>query len=417
MPMQFTDRKSSSVERRIQVSVPIDAVKDAEDKAAKRYATKVRLPGFRPGKAPAAMVRKKFADAIRQEALEALVRDAYQELVSKQDLKLATQPHIHDVSFEEGKPLTFEFHLELKPTIQLARTTGFRITRPTLKVSDEQIVEQIQQLREEKAVWSPSESQPQAGDMVRASIATADEGVDFPEPREYPLVVGSGQAIAGIDELIMSLSPGATVEQSVRWPDDFPDEAQRGKTRRVRITVHDIKRKSLPELSDAFAREVGDFDSLDALRAAVRADLERHAEREADAMVRQQLVEQIVSANPFEIPPSWVNRLVEGYIEAYGVPEDQRDRFSTEFKPIAERQVRREIVVETIAEREGLAATEAELDERIAKIAEQRQTEPGKVYASLEKAGRLKEMERAVTEEKVFSWLLERNEILSDAKT
>lgn len=415
--MQFKDRQSSGVERRVQVSIPVDAVRDAEDKAAKRYATRVRLPGFRPGKAPPAMVRKKFADAIRQEALEALVRDAYQELVSKQDLKLATQPHIHDVSFEQGKPLTFELHLELKPTIQLARTTGFRITRPKIQVGDEQLREQLEQIREEKAVWSPSDERPQPGDMVRVSVATADEGAELPEPREYPLVVGSGHAIAGIDELIMTLSPGATVEQSIRWPEDFPDEAQRGKTKRVRVTLHDIKRKSLPALDDAFAREVGDFDSLAALHTAVRADLEHHAQREADAVVRQQLVEQIVSANPFDIPPSWVNQLVQGYIEAYGVPDDQRDRFSTEFRPVAERQVRREVVVETIAEREGLGATEAELDERIAKIAEQRGTEPGKVYASLEKAGRLKEMERALTEEKVFAWLLERNEILSDAKT
>ena len=417
MPMQFNNRHSSGVERRIQVSVPVDTVRDAEDEAAKRYATRVRLPGFRPGKAPPAMVRKKFADAIRQEALEALVRDAYQELVSKQDLKLATQPHIRDVSFEEGKPLTFELHLELKPTIQLARTTGFRITRPKAQVSDQQLRDQLEQIREEKAVWSPSEEKPQPGDMVRVSVSTADEGGELPEPREYPLVVGSGHAIAGVDELIMSLSPGATAEQSIRWPDDFPDEAQRGKTKRVRVTLHDIKQKSLPALDDALAREVGDFESLEALRTAVRADLEQHAQREADAVVRQQLVEQIVSANPFDIPPSWVNQLVRGYIEAYGVPEDQHDRFSTEFRPVAERQVRREIVVETIAEREGLAATEAELDERIAKIAEQSSTEPGKVYASLEKAGRLKEMERALTEEKVFAWLLERNEILTDAKT
>src|SRR5918999_457567 len=156
MAMQFKDRQSSGVERRIQVSVPVDTVRDAEDKAAKRYATRVRLPGFRPGKAPPAMVRKKFADAIRQEALEALVRDAYQELVSKQDL-------------------------ELKPTIQLARTTGFRITRPKIQVTDEQLREQLEHLREDKAVWSPSEEKPQPGDMVRVSIATADEGAELPE--------------------------------------------------------------------------------------------------------------------------------------------------------------------------------------------------------------------------------------------
>ncbi|HVF38639.1 MAG TPA: trigger factor family protein, partial [Gemmatimonadaceae bacterium] len=115
MNIEITPRESSGVDRHIQVSVPPETVRDAEDKAARRYASSVRLPGFRPGKAPATMVRKKFADAIRQEALESLVRDAYKEVIEKQDLKVASQPHVHDLKFEEGKPLTFELHFELRP--------------------------------------------------------------------------------------------------------------------------------------------------------------------------------------------------------------------------------------------------------------------------------------------------------------
>ena len=139
MKIEFTPRASEGVERHIQVSVPAEAVKDAEDKAARRYASTVRLPGFRPGKAPATVVRKKFGDAIRQEALESLVREAYQEFVEKESIKVAAQPHVHDLKFEEGKPLTFELHLELRPTIELARTNGFRIQRPAVSVTDEQV--------------------------------------------------------------------------------------------------------------------------------------------------------------------------------------------------------------------------------------------------------------------------------------
>lgn len=415
MPIEFNDKQSTSVERRIQVSVPPETVRDAEDRAARRYATKVRLPGFRPGKAPAAMVKKKFASEIRQEALEALVRDAFQEVVSQKDLKLASQPHIHDLSFEEGKPLTFELHLELRPTLELARTGGFKLTRPRVEITDTQVEEQLNQLRDEKAPWAPVEDKPQPGDMVRISVATADEGAELPEPREYPLELGGGQALPAIEELIMSLSPGETKEEAVRWPDDFPDESQRGQVRRVRVTLLDAKRKAPSPLDDSFAREVGDFDSLDALRVAVREDLERHGAREAESAVRGQLVEQIVSANPFDIPPSWVQQMVSGYVEAYGIPEAERERFGQELRPMAERQVRRDLVIETIAEREGLAATEADIDERIAKIAESRNANPGQVYASLEKGGRLKEMERSITEDKVFEWLLSQNEI-SDAK-
>ena len=415
MKIEFTPRASEGVERHVQVSVPVEAVKDAEDKAARRYASTVRLPGFRPGKAPATVVRKKFGEAIRQEALESLVREAYQEFVEKESIKVAAQPHVHDLKFEEGKPLTFELHLEVRPTIELARTNGFRIERPAANVTDEQLNQQLEQMRDEKATWTPVNEKPLPGDMVNVQLATATAGNEAGEAKSYPIVLGASQAIPGIEELIMSAAPGETVERPVKWPDDFPDEAQRAQTKTVRITLNEVKRKSAPLLDDAFAREVGDFESLDALRAAVRSDLERHAQQEIEAGVRQQLIDQIISANAFDVPKSWVQQFVENYAEAYQVPKDQREQFAGEFRAMAERQIRRDLVIETIAEKEGLAASEKDLDDRIAEQAEKRGANPGQIYAQLEKSGRLKEMERSITEDKVFKWLLDRNDVLTNA--
>jgi len=415
MKIEFTPRSSEGVERHIQVSVPVEAVKDAEEKAARRYASTVRLPGFRPGKAPATVVRKKFGEAIRQEALESLVREAYQEFVEKESIKVAAQPHVHDLKFEEGKPLTFELHLELRPTINLARTNGFRIKRPNAAVTDEQVTQQLEQIRDEKATWTPVSEKPQPGDMVNVEIATAASGDQAGEGKSYPLVLGAGQAIAGIEELIMTAAPGETVERPVKWPEDFPEEAQRGQTKTVRITLNEVKRKSAPTLDDALAREVGDFESLDALKSAVRTDLQRHAEQEVEANVRQQLIDQIISANAFDVPRSWVQQFVQNYAEAYQIPEDQREQFADEFRSMAERQIRRDLVIETIAEKEGLTATEKELDARISEMADKRGANPGQIYAQLEKSGRLKEMERSITEENVFKWLLGRNDVSTDA--
>jgi trigger factor len=413
--MEFISKESTGVDRHIQVSVPAETVKEAEEKAARRYATKVRMPGFRQGKAPPAMIRKKFGEAIRQEALEALVRDAYEEVITKQDLKIASQPHIHDVKFEDGKPLTFELHFEVRPTLQLDRTSGFKIVRPKIEITDEQLAEQLEQVRDEKAIWTPVEERPGVGDQVRVMLATREESGEFAEAREYPIELGGGQAIAGIEELIMQMTPGETLERPVKWPDDFPDEAQRSSTKTVRVTLQDVKRKSAPELDDAFAREVGDFDSLDALKAAVRSDLDRHAEREADSLVRHRILGEIISANSFEVPKSWVQQVMDGYAEAYQIPESEREKFAAEFLPIAEQQVRRDLVIDTLAERESLAATEKDLDDRITELAEKRGANPGQVYASLEKAGRLKELERSLTEDKVFKWLMDQNEIQPDA--
>ena len=411
MKIEITPKKTDGVERLLQISVPVETVRDAEEKAARRYATRVRLPGFRPGKAPAAMIRKKFADAIRQETLESLVQEAYKEVLERENFKLASQPHVHDVKFGDNEPLTFELHIEVRPELDLARTQGFRVTRTERHVTDEQVREQIEQLRDQRAAWSPAEDKPAPGDMVTVVLATSDENGEMPEGKQYPLVLGAGQAIPGIEELIMEARPGETVERPVKWPDDFPDEGQRSKTKTVRVTVQDVKRKTVPELDDAFAREVGDFDSLDALTKAVRDDLQANAERETESEIRQKLLDDIIGANQFDVPPSWVNQLVDAYANAYQIPEGEKDRFATEFRPMAERQVRRDLVIDTVAERESLTATEADLDDRIAETASKRNADPGQLYASLQKAGRLKELERNITEDKVFKWLLERNTV------
>jgi trigger factor len=411
MNIQITTRKSDGVERLLAVSVPVETVREAEEKTARRYASSVRLPGFRPGKAPPGVVRKRFKDAIRQQVIETLVQEAFQEVMDREKLKVASQPRVHDLHFDDGQPFTFELHLEVRPELELARTKGFRVSRNQAQVTDAQVREQIEQLRDQRATWAPEAGKPMPGDMVTVDLATAEDGSEMPAGKEYRLVLGGGQAIPGIEELIMELVPGETAERPVRWPDDFPDESQRGKMKPVRVTLQDVKRKSLPLLDDTLAREVGDFESLDALTAAVRRDLEEHARREADAAVRQQLVDEIASANPFAVPPSWVSQLIGAYVESYQVPEEDRAKFAAEFRPVAERQVRRDLIIDTIAEREGLAATEADIDDRVADVASKRGAEPAQVYASLQKAGRLKEIERNITEEKVFSWLSERNEI------
>ncbi|HEX5072196.1 MAG TPA: trigger factor [Gemmatimonadaceae bacterium] len=411
MNIEITPKKTDGVERLLQISVPVETVRDAEDKAARRYATRVRLPGFRPGKAPPAMVKKKFADAIRQETLESLVQEAYKEVVEREQLKLASQPHVHDVKFGENEPLTFELHLEVRPEIALSRTQGFRVQRTERHVTDDQVREQVDQVREQRATWTPVEDRPAPGDMVTVVLATADETGAMPDGKQYPLVLGAGQAIPGIEELIMEAQPGQTVERPVKWPDDFPDESQRSKTKTVRVTLQEVKRKTLPDLDDAFAREVGDFDSIDALRKAVRDDLEANAQKETESEVRQRLLDEIIGANQFDIPPSWVAQLVDAYANAYQIPEGERERFAAEFRPMAERQVRRDLVIDTVAERESLTATEADLDDRIAETAAKRGADPGQLYASLQKAGRLKELERSITEDKVFKWLLERNTV------
>jgi trigger factor len=177
------------------------------------------------------------------------------------------------------------------------------------------------------------------------------------------------------------------------------------------VTLHEVKRQDLPELTDDFAREAGAFESVAELRQAVRHDLEESAQRESDAEVRSQLVEQLAAANNVSVPPSLRDRAVLAYAKAYGVPEGQLQQFVTEMAPVVEASVRRDLILDAVAEKEKLACSEQELDTRIAELAARRNETPAAVYGALEKAGRLRELERSITEEKVFAHLLALSEV------
>ena len=411
MDIEVTSRKSEGVERRLGISVAASRVADAKERATRRVAGQVRLPGFRPGKAPAAVVKKKFADEIQQEALESLMREAYQTVLESEKLEPVTQPHAHDVKYEDGQPLTFELHCEVKPVIELAHLSGFKVKRNASTVTDQMVTDQIAELRDQKATWTPVEEKPREGDMVTVQLAVADETGIVPEGKEYRIILGSGQAIAAIEEVIMELAPGANIERSVKWPDDFPDAEQAGKSKQVRVVLNDVKRKALPALDDALARELGDFDSLDALTKAVREDLETQAVREADAAVRTSLIDEIIGANAFDVPPTWVRDLVSHYAEAYRIPAEEQEKFATEFRSMAERPVRRDLIVETIAQREKLVAEEKDVDAKVAEMAAKRGADAGQVYSALQKAGRLREIERGITDDRVFEFLLAQNTV------
>ncbi|HET7470829.1 MAG TPA: trigger factor [Gemmatimonadales bacterium] len=410
---QITVEKTAedSASKSLRVTVPVDRVREAEAKALSYYVQRARLPGFRPGKAPAAVVRKRFGDAIRQTVLEEVIRESWETARSTESLKPVTDPSIRNLKFEDGSPIEFELLVQVRPEIKLERTGGFRLERRAAHVTDAAVQEQLARLQEQKAAWNPVEgTKPSPGHMVRVEVAPLDEsGAGAAQP--YDLVLGQNQAIPDLEERIMTLLPGEATDAEVKFPDDHPDESRRGQTRRVRVKLHDVKRQELPALDDAFAREVGDFENLDALRAAVRADLEREASREADAQVRQAVVQQVVDANNVQAPESLVHRLMHGYAEMYRVPPEQMAQFEQQFHEVAATQVRRDLVLDAVVEANNLGATEAELDQRVGELAALRGVPAGELYGNLQKNNRLPELERAITEEKAFAWLLQQSTI------
>src|SRR5438046_343273 len=351
-------------EASLEVTIPPDNVKAAEDRATKVYQQRARLPGFRQGKAPAAVVRKKFADDIRQETLRELVQESWRVAQKQEELKPIADPHIHNLKWEDGSPVTFEFHVELKPELKLERLGNFRLMRKVAAVTAAQVDAQLNTMREQRAPWTPvAGEKPKPKDLVDVMIATRENG-EIKDPQPYQFVLGEGRAIPDVEERIMNLTPGESVDATVRFPDDFAEEAKRGQTRDIQLTLREVKRQELPALDDALAREMGDFESVEALRSAVAADLGKEAEREADAKLRGERVAQLVEANNVVAPRPLIERVLGAYAQAYEIPEERWQQFAQEFRTIAESQVRRDLVLDYVVESQNLRATEAELDQK-----------------------------------------------------
>ncbi len=408
--IEITVAHSDAASRTFAVKVPVERWQAAEEETVKFYSKRAKVPGFRQGKVPEPVVRRRFGEAIRQAAIEELLRESWEQARKEGGLQPISDPQVRNLKFEEGQPLTFEIAVDVRPEIALDRLEGFTLQRRVPPVTDEMVDAQVLQLREQKAPWSPVEGKPKPGDLVQVTIVNLDEpAAEAPEPTRF--VIGEGRALPDLETHVMDLETGGTWEGGVKFPADHPDEAKRGTARQVKVTLHEIKRMDLPELTDEFAKELGEFADVAALKAAVRQDLEAEAKRHADAETRAQLVDQIAAANNVSVPPSLLHRALHAYAHSYGIPEERHHEFEAEFHPIAEAGVRRELVIDTVATKLDLAATDADLGERIAQIAARRNETPGQVRAALEKAGRLRELERGITEDKVFTHLLGKNTV------
>jgi trigger factor len=342
------------------------------------------------------------------------VRESWEQAVDSESLTDVIDRSVRNVKFDDEGPIEFEFFVEVRPKLDLARTGDFSLTRTVAPVADDQVDEQLRNVQEQKASWLPVEGEkPSPGHMVRVEVAPIEDG-EVGDAKPYSLVLGEGKALPELEERIMELLPDESSDEDIRFPDDHPDESKRGQSRRLRITLHEVKRQELPPLDDALAREVGDFEDLAALTAAIQADLEAAADREADSKVREQLITELVAANNVEAPQAMVARAIHAYAEAYGVPQDQLEKFHEEFRPIAEAHVKRDLVLDAVATAESLKATEEDIDARVAEIAAGRNTSVNEVYAALQKSQRLPEIERALTEEKVFAHLLDQSTIAEE---
>jgi len=393
------------------VTVPAAIVQQEEQRAARQLASRAKLKGFRKGRVPTKVIESRFSGALRQEALDKLIGDAYRQALATEELSPISEGRIGDVQYAPEQDLKFEVEFDVQPQIELARLGGFTVERPPAEVTDEQVQQVLERIQEQNGAWKPvEEGIPEDGDLVSVTLTKLEDDEDD-EARPYDFILGRGDAIPDIETAIKTLEPGKHGHFDITFPGD-PDDPESGGTESVRIELTALRRLERPPLDDDLAKQVGDFETLEELTARVREDMQKEADEQSEGAVRGRLLEFVIDANPFEVPASMVDRYVEGVLsDAQGITDERLAEARTQIRPEAERAVKRLLVIDRVAETQGLGATEDDLDARVEEIAAANETTAAKVYASMQKSGRLDALERDLTERKVFEFLKEQSEI------
>ena len=423
--------------------VEIDSsVVDAEiDKVSRDYSKAARIPGFRPGKVPTKIVRQRFRDQMLHDVAHGLIPRAVDEALREKGVEPVDTPDIKDVVVEEGQPLKFTASFDTVPPIDPGDYGTIQVRRSPVLVTDAAVEEALSRLRERSARYEPVEDRGvEVGDSVlmdltRTAYAENASGIVITdaEPRtpeaesdrheNVTVDIGAPANPPGFDEQLAGLASGASKSFDVSYPADYTISELAGKTVRYDITIKAIRKRVVPDADDEFAKDVGDFESLAALRQRIREDLEHDARHEAEREVRAELMKQLASRVPFEVPQALLEREIDRRVEEFvrRLIDQQIDPMKTNinWEEFRERQrepaaeaVRGALVLDEVSRREKIGVSNEEVDAEIARYAERTGRTPAAVKARLEKEGGVSRLYSGLRRERTIDFLLSRATIV-----
>jgi len=413
----------SSVKKKINVEITPEAVSKEMEKALADVAKKARIAGFRPGKAPKAIVEKHYGEEVRNEVVQRLVTESYLQALQENNLNPVEVPHIENVSsLAKGTPLTFTATVEVRPKIELGTYDGIEVKEQNLAVSDDELNQTIDRLREMYAQLEVVEGRP----LEKNDTAIIDfEGFRDNKPIEgakasgHMLSLGANSLIPGFEDQLVGMNAGETREIKVTFPADYQNKDIAGKDATFTVTLKEIKKKVLPEFNDEFAKDIGGDKSVAELKEGIKKDLEARKRDEQASAQREEILSKLVEAHTFDIPPGMVERELQAMArqQATRLARQGMDmktfnvaKFFEEHKAVAEKRVKGLLLLDVIAEKEKVEVSDQELNAALAAMARSsRQTVDAvkKYYESLD--GGLDNLRTSLTQEKTLGLLLSRS--------
>ncbi len=409
---------AADCKRSVEIEIPLEEVEKTKERVTSSLRQRVRLPGFRPGKAPLSMIQSRFESDIRNEVLEMLLPQAFREKVDKDGLKVVGQPNISDLKFEAGQPIHFKAEFEIAPEFEVSEYRGLEAKYEEPQVADDEVEKRLESMREGKAEYinlDPRAIEP--NDYVLVHLKSL-EGLAEPIDQDVQIQVSAEETLANFTEALIGMSPDETKAVDVTYPADYGQENLAGKTVKFELTPKTLRKKELPALDDEFARDLGDFQTLDELKDAIRKSIFGEKQYRAQQVAKEEIIDKLVEANQFPIPEVYIERQIENQVrmqlsELAGqgvdpstikldwakVKESQAEK--------ATRNVRASLLLEKIAETEGIRATKEEVDAEVQRIARRDREAVAVTRAKLEKDGVMTRISGSIQTEKTLQFLFD----------
>jgi trigger factor len=424
----------ANCKRELELEIPADNVQKATEKIAKDLARVARVPGFRPGKAPVTLIRRRFADDIQGEVVQSLVPEYLEKALGEKNLIPVTRPEVDKVEFKEGEPLRFRAIFEVLPEFDLGDYKGVDVQVDAVETGDAQIDKTLEELRERAATYVPIEGRPAKDvDYVLIKLSGTPEGGGEPIQADNILChLGAEETLDSFNENLRGASPGETKQFRSKYPDDYPDQKLAGKTFDYTVEVQGIKEKKFPDLNDEFAKDAvgegGGVSTLADLRKKIHENLEAAKDQQQQSQAREKILETLVKRHDFPVPEALVEGQMDVRLErvvrslaAQGVDpravnvdwvslrRNQRDR--------AVNDVKAELLLDRIATAENIEATDEDVEKEIATLAERSGESATAIRARLTKQGALDRMKSKLRSDKTIEWLYSNSRIETTAKS
>ena len=424
--MKFDVVDVTATRKNVRVEIPSDVVNAEIERIARDYSRKARVPGFRPGKTPPRVIKQRFKDQILHDVAHDLIPRAVDDALREKGLEAVDTPDVREVIIEEGQPLTFTASFDTVPEFDPGDLAGITYTRASNAINDEAVQLALQRLRDRGARHEPVEGRGvDHGDTVTLDLERRDAGGAPDTHNDVSVELGAKANPPGFDEQLLGLELGVQKEFSLHYPADYPIGELANTDVSYTVTVKGLKRRILPELDDEFAKDLG-VDSLEALTTRVREDLEHEARHAAEREDRSELMKQLATRLPFDVPESMVKREIDRRLEDFArrlIDQNVDPRqagidwnaFRESQREVSREAVAAALVLDEVTRREKLEVSDDDVEAEVVKYGERSGRTPAAVRAALEKEGGLSRIYAGLRREKAIDFVIARATITGDS--